>query len=356
MSTSVPGPAVDPFASRMKREQTLAIDVMGGDFGPRCIIPSVARCLGQLSQLKVILVGSPESMTSICNTYQLPADRVSFIHTSETILADDLPASVLRSKRDASMRVAIEQVRDGHADGCLSAGNTGALMVLAKALLGTVEGIQRPAIMAALPGAGRFCHVLDLGANVDCSARQLFEFAVMGSEAVSELTGIEQPRVGLLNIGSEINKGSLRVREVSELLRDTRSLNYIGHIEGNELFQDKADVVVCDGFVGNVMLKASEGLVDYMQAEMRRAFAGTLLLRLLGPLLWRSMRPVTERLNPHQYNGVCLLGLQGVVVKSHGNAGQQAFEAAIRQAVLACQSEMPQRIAARLERCRGELL
>ena len=329
---------------------------MGGDFGPRCIIPSVARCLQQISELKVTLVGSPEPMRALSREYQLPADRVSFVHTSEIILADDMPASVLRSKRDASMRVAIEMVRDGKADGCLSAGNTGALMVLAKALLGTVEGIQRPAIMAALPVAGKFCHVLDLGANVDCTARQLFEFAVMGAEAVSELQGIEQPRVGLLNIGSEINKGSLRVREVSELLRDSRSLNYIGHIEGNELFLDRADVVVCDGFVGNVMLKASEGLVSYMQSEIRAAFSGSWLLRLFGPLLRSALRPMAEKLNPHQYNGVCLLGLKGVVVKSHGNAGQQAFEAAIYQAVRACRSQMPQRIAARLARCRGELL
>lgn len=329
---------------------------MGGDFGPRCIIPSVARCLELIPGLHVTLVGSPEPMTRLCAEHRLPQDRIRLVHTSETIHGDDAPASVLRSKRDASMRVAIELVRDGHADGCLSAGNTGALMVLAKALLGTVEGIQRPAIMAALPVAGRFCHVLDLGANVDCSARQLFEFAVMGSEAVSELTGVEQPRVGLLNIGSEVNKGSLRVREVSELLRDTPSLNYIGHVEGNELFLDRADVVVCDGFVGNVMLKASEGLVQYMQQEMRQAFAGNLLLRLLGPVLRRALRPMAERLNPHQYNGVSLLGLRGVVVKSHGNAGQPAFEAAIRQAVRACESDMPQRIAARLARCRGELL
>lgn len=340
----------------MKRQVTLAIDVMGGDFGPRCIIPAVAHCLEQAPAFKVILVGSPEPMTSLYKAHQLPADRVTLVHTSETILADDAPASVLRGKRDASMRVAIELVRDGRADGCLSAGNTGALMVLAKTLLGTVEGIQRPALMAALPVAGKFCHVLDLGANVDCTARQLFEFAVMGSEAVAELTGIEQPRVGLLNIGGEINKGSLRVREVSELLRDTPSLNYIGHVEGNELFRDRADVVVCDGFVGNVMLKASEGLVDYMQSEVRRVVAHSILLRLLGPLLRRALRPVVERLNPHQYNGVCLLGLQGVVVKSHGNAGQPAFEAAIHQAVQACRSEMPQRIAVRLARCRGELL
>ncbi|MCO5787531.1 phosphate acyltransferase PlsX [Pseudomonas sp. G11-1] len=329
---------------------------MGGDFGPRCIIPAVARCLQQIPGFNVVLVGSPEPMASLSREYRLPDDRVSFVHTSETILADDLPASVLRSKRDASMRVVIEQVRDGVADGCLSAGNTGALMVLAKTLLGTVEGIQRPAIMAALPVAGKFCHVLDLGANVDCSARQLFEFAVMGSEAVAELTDIERPRVGLLNIGSEINKGSLRVREVSELLRDSRSLNYIGHIEGHELFQDRADVVVCDGFVGNVVLKASEGLAGYMQDELRRALSGSFALRLLAPLLRRALKPMGERLDPSQHNGAVLLGLQGVVVKSHGNADQTALEVAIGQAVRACQSQMPQRIAARLARCRGELL
>src|SRR5690606_36452931 len=249
----------------------------------------------------------------------------------------------------------IEQVRDGMADGCLSAGNTGALMVLAKTLLGTVGGIQRPAIMAALPVAGKFCHVLDVGANVDCSARQLFEFAVMGSEAVAELSDIQQPRVGLLNIGSEINKGSLRVREVSELLRDSRALNYVGHIEDHELFRDRADVVVCDGFVGNVLLKTSEGLADYMQAELARALSGSRILRLMGPLLRRALQPIGERLDPNRYNGAVLLGLQGVVVKSHGNADQYALEIAIAQTVRACQSGMPQRIAERLERCRGDL-
>lgn len=329
---------------------------MGGDFGPRFIIPAIARCLQQIPGLSVVLVGSPEPMTSLSQKHRLPDARVSFVPTSETILANDLPASVLRSKRDASMRVAIEQVRDGMADGCLSAGNTGALMVLAKTLLGTVGGIQRPAIMAALPVAGKFCHVLDVGANVDCSARQLFEFAVMGSEAVAELSDIQQPRVGLLNIGSEINKGSLRVREVSELLRDSRALNYVGHIEGHELFQDRADVVVCDGFVGNVLLKTSEGLADYMQAELARALSGSRILRLMGPLLRRALQPMGERLDPNRYNGAVLLGLQGVVVKSHGNADQYALEMAIAQTVRACQSDMPQRIAERLERCRGDLL
>lgn len=340
----------------MSTSVRLAIDVMSGDFGPRCIIPAVARCLNQIPNLSVVLVGSSDPLTRLAKQYSLPDDRVTYVYTSETIQPDDLPASVLRSKRDASMRVALEQVRDGVVDGCLSAGNTGALMVLAKNLLGTVEGVQRPAIMAALPVGNTFCHLLDLGANVDCSTRQLFEFAIMGAEAVSELTGVDRPRIGLLNIGSEINKGSMRVREVSELLRDSHSLNYVGHIEGGDLFRDRADVVVCDGFVGNVVLKTSEGLVLYMESELQRVLSGSVLLRLLSPLLRRKLKPIRERMNPSRYNGASLLGLQGVVVKSHGGADEDAFVAAIQQAIRACEVDMPTRIAAGLARYRGELL
>ncbi|KKO01372.1 hypothetical protein LCGC14_0115830 [marine sediment metagenome] len=327
---------------------------MGGDFGPRCIIPAVAHSLRLLPELDVILVGSPEPLQQLCSEYPLPADRVRFVYTSEIILADDSPASVLRSKRDASMRVAIEQVRDGLADGCLSAGNTGALMVLARSILGTLDGIQRPAIMAALPVSAKGCYLLDMGANVDCSAKQLFEFAVMGSEAVTELTGMQKPRIGLLNIGSETHKGSRQVREVSEMLRGCSDLNYIGHIEGDGLFQDQADVVVCDGFVGNVVLKASEGLAGYLQNEIRRALHSNLLLRLIAPVLRSVLRPVRERHDPGRYNGASLLGLRGVVVKSHGGANQQAFEAAIAQAMLASQARLPERIARRLALCRSD--
>ncbi|PAU87252.1 phosphate acyltransferase [Pseudomonas sp. WN033] len=321
---------------------------MGGDHGPRCIIPAVARSLAKLPELQVMLVGSKESLVALSHEYRLPAERVSFRYTSEQILADDSPASVLRHKRDASMRVAIELVRDGQADGCLSAGNTGALMVLSRALLGMLEGIERPAIMAALPVAGKPCYLLDLGANVDCSARQLFEFAIMGSEAVAELSGNPRPRVGLLNIGREINKGSARVREVSELLRQCELINYIGHVEGDGLFRDEADLVVCDGFVGNVVLKASEGLAHYLQAQIRDVLAAYPLLAWLSPLLRRLLRPVLRRHDPDLYNGASLLGLRGVVVKSHGGAGERAFEAAIAQTVAASRARLAERIAERL--------
>lgn len=326
----------------------LAIDVMGGDYGPRCIIPAIARSLRQIPDLHVILVGDAQQLDDLCTKHQLPSGRIRCISTTQTILPDDSPASVLRGKPDASMRVAIEQVRDGHADGCLSAGNTGALMVLSRSILGTLDGIERPAIMAALPVAGKSCYLLDLGANVDCSALQLFQFAVMGSEAARELSGLESPRVGLLNIGSEVNKGSQRVREASELLRQSEALNYIGHVEGDGLFRGEADVVVCDGFVGNVVLKASEGLATYLQFELRQALAGNLLTRCLAPLLRAALQPMVRRHDPGCYNGASLLGLKGVVVKSHGGADQDAFAAAIERATQASRSNLPQRIALRL--------
>lgn len=327
---------------------------MGGDLGPRCIIPAVARSLSTHPGLSVLLVGSPESMQFQTSNHPLPSDRARWVVTSEVILPDDSPSSVLRHKRDASMRIAIEQVRDGAADGCLSAGNTGALMVLARSILGTLDGIQRPAIMAALPVSGKPCHVLDMGANVDCSAQQLFEFAVMASESVSETTGLARPRIGLLNIGRETHKGSKVVREVSDMLRRCSALNYVGHIEGDGLFRDQADVVVCDGFVGNVVLKASEGLATYLQRELKQALAANRWLRLVAPLLRRTLQPFGERHDPSRYNGASLLGLKGVVVKSHGSASAQAFETAIGRAMLACQAGLPTRIASKLAQCRAE--
>lgn len=321
---------------------------MGGDFGPRCIIPAVSRSLQMIPDLHVLLVGASDPVEQLCQQYRLPPERFQLIPTTEVILSDDPPASVLRGKKDASMRVAIEHVRDGLADGCLSAGNTGALMVLSRALLGTLPGIERPAIMAALPVAGRSCYVLDLGANVDCSARQLFQFAVMGSEAACEISAINRPRVGLLNIGSEVHKGSHNVREAAELLRGSDLVNYIGHVEGDALFRGDADVVVCDGFVGNVVLKASEGLAGYLQGEIRAALGGSLLLRCFSPVLRRALKPMIQRHDPRLYNGASLLGLKGVVVKSHGSADEIAFSSAIGQAVLASRADLPQRIAMRL--------
>ena len=324
---------------------------MGGDSGPRCIIPAVARSLAELPSLKVTLVGDAAVLDAALAANPLPVERVSLRYTTDVILADDPPASVLRRKTDASMRVAIELVRDGQADGCLSAGNTGALMVLSRAILGTLPGVDRPAFMAALPVAGKHCYLLDLGANVDCSADQLFSFALMGSVAVRALSALPAPRVGLLNVGTELHKGSQRVREVAERLQACEQLNYIGSVEGDGLFRDRADVVVCDGFVGNVVLKASEGLVTYLQQEMRQALARHWLLRWLAPLLHGALAPVRQRHDPASHNGACLLGLQGVVVKSHGAADEPAFAAAVGRAFAASQGALPARIREGLRAC-----
>lgn len=328
---------------------------MGGDRGPRCIIPAALRSLSLYPSLHLTLVGAGDVVEPLLAGLEFPSDRLSVRPAREQILATDPPASVLRGKPDASMRVALELVRDGLVDGCLSAGNTGALMVLARSVLGTLEGIRRPAIMAALPVSGRLCHVLDLGANVDCPAEQLLEFAIMGAAAAAELSGDPAPRVGLLNIGSETHKGGRQVREAAALLAACPGLNYVGHVEGDGLFRGEADVVVCDGFVGNVLLKASEGLAGYLQAELRRAVAQSWLLRWVAPLVLYGTRHMRERHDPARYNGASLLGLRGVVMKSHGAADEQAMLAAIGHAVRACEARLPERIAGRVRECRSLL-
>ncbi|MAD27421.1 MULTISPECIES: phosphate acyltransferase PlsX [Halopseudomonas] len=329
----------------------IAIDVMGGDRGPRCIVPAALRSLSLYPFLHITLVGAADIVEPLLGSAAVDSDRLSFRPAREQILADDPPASVLRGKRDASMRVALELVRDGQVDGCLSAGNTGALMVLARAVLGTLEGIRRPAIMAALPVSGRLCHVLDLGANVDCPAEQLVEFAIMGAAAAAELSGNPAPRVGLLNIGSETHKGNRQVRQAAALLQVCPAINYVGSVEGDGLFRGEADVVVCDGFVGNVLLKASEGVAGYLQAELRSAVADSWLLRWLAPLVLHATRRTRERHDPARYNGASLLGLRGVVMKSHGSADEEAILAAIGHTLKACQARLPERIAGRVREC-----
>jgi len=325
---------------------------MGGDFGPRCIIPAAIRSLSLFPSLHLILVGAADAISPLLAAAHYSPERITVVPASQQILADDPPAKVLRGKPDASMRIALQLVRDGKADGCLSAGNTGALMVIARSVLGMLEGVQRPAIMAALPVAGNACHVLDLGANVDCTAEQLFEFALMGSAAVAEMTGNCAPRVGLLNIGHEVNKGAREVRAVAVMLAACEQLNYVGHVEGDGLFRGEADVLVCDGFVGNVLLKASEGVASHLQAEMRDAMQASSLLRWISPWVKRSLKPMRQRNDPARHNGASLLGLRGVVIKSHGAAGEQAMLAAIGKAVKACEAGLPARIALRLQAAR----
>jgi glycerol-3-phosphate acyltransferase PlsX len=255
----------------------------------------------------------------------------------------DLPSQALRSKKDSSMRVAIDLVKQGVAHACVSAGNTGALMAMARFVLKTLPGIDRPAIISALPALTGHTHMLDLGANSDCSPEHLFQFAVMGSVLVRAVHNIERPRVGLLNIGEEEIKGTGRVKEAARLLSNS-DLNYIGYVEGNDIYRGVADVVVCDGFVGNVALKTSEGVAMIVAHYIRQEFQRNLLTRLAGLAALPVLRALRRKMDTRSYNGASFLGVRGIVIKSHGSADAVAFANAIRVAALEVQKSVPDRI------------
>jgi len=246
------------------------------------------------------------------------------------------------------MRIALELVRDGKAQACVSAGNTGALMALSRFVLKTLPGIDRPAMVAAIPTQAGYCQLLDLGANVDCSAENLFQFAVMGSVAAQAL-GVHRPRVALLNIGTEDIKGNQQVKLAATLLQNARGLNYVGFVEGDGLYRGEADVVVCDGFVGNILLKSSEGLATMIAARIETLFKGGVLSRAAGALAMPLLKRLQADLAPARHNGASFLGLQGIVIKSHGSAGVQGFQSAIQRALIEIQENLPQRLHGRLE-------
>ncbi|MBQ55607.1 MAG: phosphate acyltransferase [Pseudomonadaceae bacterium] len=327
----------------------IAIDAMGGDFGPRCIVPASLDCLEEIPSLHLVLVGQSSLIEElIAQRPGVDRARLHVQHASEVIAMDDAPAQVLRRKTDSSMRVALDMVQQGRANACVSAGNTGALMALSRFVLKTLPGIDRPAIVSAIPTNNGFCHLLDLGANVDCSPEQLYQFAVMGSVA-AEVLGTPAPRVALLNVGTEMIKGNQQVKLAAQLLQEAGSVNYTGFIEGDGLYRGEADVVVCDGFVGNIVLKSSEGLAKMIalriEAIFKRHWAGRLVGLVALPLLAR----VKNELAPAQYNGASLLGLQGIVVKSHGSAGRAGFKSAIRRALKEIEEDLPQRLSGKLE-------
>ena len=322
---------------------------MGGDFGPRCIVPASLDCLEEIPSLHLVLVGQSSLIEElIAQRPGVDRARLHVQHASEVIAMDDAPAQVLRRKTDSSMRVALDMVQQGRANACVSAGNTGALMALSRFVLKTLPGIDRPAIVSAIPTNNGFCHLLDLGANVDCSPEQLYQFVVMGSVA-AEVLGTPAPRVALLNVGTEMIKGNQQVKLAAQLLQEAGSVNYTGFIEGDGLYRGEADVVVCDGFVGNIVLKSSEGLAKMIalriEAIFKRHWAGRLVGLVALPLLAR----VKNELAPAQYNGASLLGLQGIVVKSHGSAGRAGFKSAIRRALKEIEEDLPQRLSGKLE-------
>jgi len=327
----------------------VALDAMGGDHGPRVVVRAAIDVIDKHPDVDLILVGDEEALERQARAYGRAAgDRLRLRHASQRVEMDDLPSQALRGKKDSSMRVAIDLVKSRAADACVSAGNTGALMATARFVLKTLPGVDRPAIISSLPSIRGHTNLLDLGANVDSTPRQLLEFAVMGSVRTSAVDNIPNPRVGLLNIGEEEMKGNERVKEAARLLAAS-NLNYVGFVEGNDIYAGTADVIVCDGFVGNVALKSSEGVARMINHFVRREFSRNVLTRLAGLAALPVLRAIGNRFDPRRYNGASLLGLRGVVIKSHGGADRMAFEHAILEAVAEIKKNIPERISAHLE-------
>ncbi len=333
----------------MNVDATIALDAMGGDHGASIVVPAALKALKKNAGLKLILVGDEKQVSAVLKEHKAGVcDRLSIRHASQVVSMDELPSQALRGKKDSSMRVAINLVKEGHAQACVSAGNTGALMATARFVLKTLPGIDRPAICTTLPTVKGHVYVLDLGANVDSSAEHLLEFAVMGSVLASAIDEKETPTVGLLNIGEEEIKGNERVKEAARLLADSK-LNYIGNIEGDGIFLDAADVVVCDGFVGNVMLKTTEGVAKMLSHFMKQEFKKNPFTMLAGLIALPVLKAFKRRIDPREYNGASLVGLQGIVIKSHGGADALAFSNAIHEAVQEVDKNVPQRISQQLE-------
>ena len=328
---------------------TLALDGMGGDHGPTVVVPAALQALTEHKDLTLILVGDQQVLErEIRNHGAAVGGRILIRHASQTVAMDELPSVALRTKKDSSMRVAVDLVKDGTAHACVSAGNTGALMATARFVLKTLPGIDRPAICSALPTIKGHTHVLDLGANVDSETDVLFQFAVMGAALTSAVENIARPTVGLLNIGAEEMKGNDQVKEAGRLLAASE-LNYVGFIEGDDIYAGTVDVVVCDGFVGNVALKTSEGVARMIRHYMEQSFRRTLWTKLVAVLALPVLKSFKAKIDPRQYNGASLLGLQGIVIKSHGGADVVAYTNAIKEAVVEVRKNVPQRIAKNLE-------
>ncbi len=326
---------------------TVSLDAMGGDYGPAVIVPAAALMTQEHPDLCVILVGQRDVIANELQTLRITeSDRLKIHHASESVGMDEPPAQALRYKKDSSMRVAINLVKEGVADACVSAGNTGALMATAKFVLKTLPGVDRPAISALLPTVvpNKNVRVLDLGANVDSTAEQLFQFAVMGSVLAKTISNIENPKVALLNIGAEEIKGNEQVKEAAKLLSECSAINYIGNVEGDNIYTGIADVIICDGFVGNVALKTSEGLTKLILQLIKQAFMKNWLTKLSGLAAKRILKSVATHLEPARYNGASLVGLRGTVIKSHGSANVAAFANAIREAKLEVTQSVPDKI------------
>lgn len=336
---------------------TLALDAMGGDHGVSVVVPAALNVLQQFpGTLNMVLVGDSGALESAVRSYGgMLGENLRIRHTTEVVGMDEPPAQALRFKKNSSMRVAIDLVKHGEADACVSAGNTGALMATARFVLKTWPGIDRPAISALLPTmTGNPVRMLDLGANVDSSAEHLFQFAIMGSVLAADVSGVVKPKVGLLNVGAEDIKGNEQVKEAAKVLGESRLVNYFGYVEGDDIYKGTVDVIVCDGFVGNVALKASEGLAKMIGQNIKDSFRKNIYTRFVALLTRPILKQMSRRIDPSRYNGASLVGLQGIVVKSHGGADKHAFSNAIKQAVLEARNNAARRIGDEIARMMRE--
>lgn len=317
----------------------IAVDSMGGDFGLRTSLPAVIHCLNLHSFLEIVLVGDRPAITQALSKLDFPP-RLTIRHASQVVAMDEKPSVALRKKMDSSMRVALDMLACHDVDAVVSAGNTGALMAMGRLLLKTLPGIERPAICTSMPALNGCAYLLDLGANVDTTAAQLHQFALMGAAMCKAVDGVASPRIALLNIGTEANKGNEQVKLAAQLLAADSQLNYQGFIEANSLLSGDYDVLVCDGFVGNVALKSCEGTAQYIAGQLKEVFSQGWYAKACALLMAPLLSRLSKKLNIQQYNGASFLGLKGVVVKSHGNSSVESFVSAIEQALFEVENNM----------------
>ena len=320
----------------MSETVTVALDAMSGDLGAKTAVEAAVSVTKKHEDLSLILVGDEAILAPLLSGVN---ERIQIQHASEVVTMEDPLAQALRNKKDSSMRIAVNQVREGNATACVSCGNTGALMAIARFVLKTLPGIDRPAIITALPNINGHVQMLDLGANVDCTPEHLYQFAIMGAALSAVVDNTENPRVGLLNIGSEDIKGNELVKEAGRLL-ESADLNYVGFVEGDEIYMGDVDVVVADGFVGNVALKTSEGLAKLIKSYLKQEFTRSSLSKVMGLIASPVLKKLARRIDPDRYNGASLLGLRGIVIKSHGSAGVLALENAILIARLEAKKDL----------------
>ncbi len=334
----------------MSEKAVVSLDVMGGDHGAKVVLPAALRVLAKRSDLALILVGDEEIIRKELATLGADSndDRITIKHASQRVEMDDLPSHALRTKKDSSMRVALNLVKEGQAQACVSAGNTGALMATARYVLKMLPGIDRPAICTSIPNMQGHTWMLDLGANINCTADHLFQFSLMGSVLAKSLDDNKSPRIGLLNIGEEEIKGNEVVKETAALLAAS-TLNSVGFVEGDDIYSGKVDVVVCDGFVGNISLKTSEGVAKMITYFLKREFSKNIFTKLAALVAMPVLKAFKNSVDPRRYNGASLLGLRATVIKSHGGADAFAFANAIEVAADVVNKNVPERISLELK-------